>query len=474
MQHNTNNTSIIDHSALDAIRRCVIVPKGMTSLFDVHSFVLKTLFVVALSFFFIQSLGMNNEIWHREDASRRSATQLVDMYSAETKKSMEEWSGHATNQLSHSSSSQKHANALLQERRRILLDYAMAAVRYASFDELAAPMVGGGDKTKQPDPISLTAQFVNVFYYASGGNPLLNIILHSTRRTEFLECCESCSSNQFVHRMDGTKVCMGCNVVGARFDEGNTVRVHHQDRVVLARAAANPRDLGSLSIHSSSSSSSSSSPPEPMESVSSTNESSSLVVPPSLPPTPTTRLNAEINQRANSSYFMDVMMIYEANGIITPMLRSVIDALRSHLTGIGVNPHTVTMGIIHTQLGILKKAECYDRIPLIHKDLTGVVPVQIGHLKNEALELQYYIAEGLAHIKKLGKIPAINMNYQLYKIMQLLDFNVTRANFHFTQTPHKTQEYVQAWGRLIDHLKTTYPSHTLSTSKPRWRLIFDS
>lgn len=130
----------------------------------------------------------------------------------------------------------------------------------------------------------------------------------------------------------------------------------------------------------------------------------------------------------------------------------------------------VTKEEVYEILISLKYSDYYADINLIYFKITKKSPPDITSYRMELLELLEFITEGYEEI--FGEIDnSLNINWILYKLLQIVDFKCNREDFFCLKTSTKEGEYMDKWAQIIKHLKEKYPEAITSKNKKRWRLI---
>ena len=131
---------------------------------------------------------------------------------------------------------------------------------------------------------------------------------------------------------------------------------------------------------------------------------------------------------------------------------------------------TVTKEEVYEILITLKYSDYYADINLIYFKITNKSPPDITSIRMELLELLEFITEAYEGV--FGEIDnSLNINWILYKLLQIVDFKCNREDFFCLKTSTKEGEYMDKWAQLITYLKEKYPEATTSKGKKRWRLI---
>jgi len=116
----------------------------------------------------------------------------------------------------------------------------------------------------------------------------------------------------------------------------------------------------------------------------------------------------------------------------------------------------------------------YADINLIHFLITGEKPPDITRYRNELFEYIDQVDEAYEKVKDPIKINSLNVNWKLYKLLQILDYPCRRDDFFCLKTPSKQKEHEETWYNMIEYLSKKYPGARTPNGKPRWRHITSS
>ncbi len=149
----------------------------------------------------------------------------------------------------------------------------------------------------------------------------------------------------------------------------------------------------------------------------------------------------------------------------------VIDTLNRELALHGLTAKTVTKDHIYMFLSEKRLSDYYADINLIYFLIAGVNPPDITGYRNELLEMFDQLEEAYQEVKDDDRLNSLNVNWKLYKLLQLLDFACKKDDFFCLKTPTKQGEHEEKWHDMIEYLQTRYPRATTSSGKKRWRHI---
>ena len=79
--------------------------------------------------------------------------------------------------------------------------------------------------------------------------------------------------------------------------------------------------------------------------------------------------------------------------------------------------------------------------------------------------------EAYKEVKDFDRMNSLNVNWKLYKLLQLLDYPCKKDDFFCLKTPTKQGEHEEKWEEMIYLLQEKYPDAKTSKGKKRWRYI---
>ena len=194
---------------------------------------------------------------------------------------------------------------------------------------------------------------------------------------------------------------------------------------------------------------------------------------------PTFKDSERVNMASRYTYtcrghFIEAMNRFEGkqNIVIDPEIIKLLKAeLKLH--GLTYTPGPKMAAKDHVYMFLVEKKLCdiYADINLIYFLITGVNPPDITQYRDEILEMLEYIEEAYLYVKDKGRNNSLNVNWKLYKLLQLVDYRCTKSDFYCLKTPNKQDEHDETWTQMIDYLIAKYPNAKTSKGKKRWRHI---
>jgi hypothetical protein len=169
-------------------------------------------------------------------------------------------------------------------------------------------------------------------------------------------------------------------------------------------------------------------------------------------------------------HFIEAMNRFEGKQN-TEINQNVIDTLEKELRLHNLDPKTSTKDHIYMFLSEKKLSDYYADINLIFFKITGINPPDITKYRNELLEMHDQLEQAYQEVKDSERLNSLNVNWKLYKLLQLLDYPCRKDDFFCLKTPTKQGEHEQKWYDMIEYLKIKYPNAKTSAKKPRWRHV---
>jgi hypothetical protein len=169
-------------------------------------------------------------------------------------------------------------------------------------------------------------------------------------------------------------------------------------------------------------------------------------------------------------HFIDAMNRFEGKENTT-IDDSVIKKLGEAMLQCNLTKETVKKDHIYMFMNELKLGDYYENLNFIYFKLTGTNPPDITAERAELLEMNDEIDMVYDYKKDPDRVNAQNVNFKLYKLLQLLNYPFSRDDFFFLKTPTKEREHHEKWREQIEELQKKYPNATTSKGEKRWRYI---
>ena len=189
---------------------------------------------------------------------------------------------------------------------------------------------------------------------------------------------------------------------------------------------------------------------------------------------PTFKDSERVNMASRYTYsckghFIEAMNRFEGKQS-TEIPDEVIDTLKKEMELHKLTKKTVTKDHLYMFLSEKDLSDYYADLNLIFFIITDKPPPDITDYRAELLEMFDQIEEAYREVKDEGRLNSLNVNWKLYKLLQLIDFpDIRKDDFFCLKTPAKQGEHEQKWKDMIDYLRSLYPNTLTSHGKPRWR-----
>jgi hypothetical protein len=169
-------------------------------------------------------------------------------------------------------------------------------------------------------------------------------------------------------------------------------------------------------------------------------------------------------------HFIEAMNRFEGKQN-TEIPQKVIDIIKREMELHGLTRETITKDHIYMFLSENKLSDFYADINLIYFLVTSINPPDITNYRSELLEMLEQLEEAYKEVKDADRMNSLNVNWKLYKLLQILDYDCKKDDFFCLKTPTKQGEHEEKWRDMIDYLRSCYPDARTSKGKIRWRHI---
>lgn len=149
----------------------------------------------------------------------------------------------------------------------------------------------------------------------------------------------------------------------------------------------------------------------------------------------------------------------------------VIEILKKEMKLHGLDETNFTKDHLYLFLSENKLSDFYADINLIFFLITKINPPDITKYRSELLEMFEQLEEAYREVKSDDRLNSLNVNWKLYKLLQLLDYHCKKDDFFCLKTPTKQLEHEICWAEMIQYLMEKYPNIKTSGGKKRWRHI---
>lgn len=148
----------------------------------------------------------------------------------------------------------------------------------------------------------------------------------------------------------------------------------------------------------------------------------------------------------------------------TTINENVYTTLRREIRLHNLTTSTVTKDQIYMFLSENKLSDHYEDINLIYYVLTNTSPPDISKYESELRDMFDVQDDAYSHVKDPERINSLNVNYKLYKLLQLVGYPCRKDDFYILKTRNKEEEHDEKWEELMNVLKEKYPNG-------KWRFI---
>jgi hypothetical protein len=191
---------------------------------------------------------------------------------------------------------------------------------------------------------------------------------------------------------------------------------------------------------------------------------------------PTFKDSERVNMASRYTYsckghFIEAMNRFEGKQS-TEIGDEVIAILKHEMVLHHLTKKNVTKDHLYMFLSEKELSDYYADLNLIFFIITDKPPPDITDYRSELLEMFDQIEDAYKEVKDEGRLNSLNVNWKLYKLLQIIDFpDIRKDDFFCLKTPAKQGEHEQKWKAMIEHLSKLYPNAVTSHGKKRWRDI---
>jgi ribosomal protein L37AE/L43A len=182
-----------------------------------------------------------------------------------------------------------------------------------------------------------------------------------------------------------------------------------------------------------------------------------------------------VNMAARYTYstrghFIDAMNRLEGkeNTTIPP---EIFNILKTEIKNHQILQSEIEKALLYQFMNEQKLGAFYENINYIHASITHISPPDIAVFRSELIEMNDQIDEVYQDIKDPDRINTQNVDFKLYKLLQLVGYKCKREDFFFLRTFSKEREHHDKWREIIEELDEKYPHAKTSKGLKRWRYI---
>ena len=163
-------------------------------------------------------------------------------------------------------------------------------------------------------------------------------------------------------------------------------------------------------------------------------------------------------------HFIEAMNKFEGKQNTT-IPKGVRELLEREMKNHNLTVETTSKDHIYMFLAEKKLSAHYEDINLIYYMITGASPPNITEYRPKLLELFDLQEEAYLEVKDPGRTNSLNVNYKLYKLLQLVGYPCKKDDFYILRTRTKLEEHDEKWREIIEILKKNHPDQKI------WRFI---
>ncbi len=127
-----------------------------------------------------------------------------------------------------------------------------------------------------------------------------------------------------------------------------------------------------------------------------------------------------------------------------------------------------TMDHLYLHLGNRKLSDYYEDMVLIYSRYTGKPAPDLSKYTQDLYDMFPLIEASYQKVKDPNRINSLNVNFRLFKCLELLGYMCKKSDFYFLRTPIKLNEHMEIWKEIIEDLKKDKRPHAM---RFRWRYI---
>jgi Poxvirus Late Transcription Factor VLTF3 like len=180
----------------------------------------------------------------------------------------------------------------------------------------------------------------------------------------------------------------------------------------------------------------------------------------------TDRVNMSTKYRyTKKGHFIDAMKQFQGKqNIVIP--NNVIKKIELDIIQHNLTNNCVSKERIYEFLSSNSMTKFYEDLNLIYHIITKFPLPDISIYEKQLLDMFDYQEKIYEEIKDPSRINSLNVNYKLFKLLQLLDYPCTKSDFFILKTQSKLNEHDQKWSEIIDTIRKRKDS-----DKNLWRFI---
>ena len=188
---------------------------------------------------------------------------------------------------------------------------------------------------------------------------------------------------------------------------------------------------------------------------------------------PTFKDSERVNMSTRYTYtcrghFIEAMNCFEGKQNVT-ISNSILNLIKREIALHNID--IPTKDHVYMFLSENRLSDHYANINLIYLLITNITPPDITDYRTELLEMHDQLEEAYQIVKDNERLNSLNVNWKLYKLLQLLGYPCRKDDFFCLRTTAKQVEHEEKWQEMVEHLSKIYPNATTSGKQKRWRLL---
>jgi hypothetical protein len=167
----------------------------------------------------------------------------------------------------------------------------------------------------------------------------------------------------------------------------------------------------------------------------------------------TDRVNMSTKYRyTKKGHFIDAIKQFQGKqNIVIPS--HVIKKLDLEIKQHNLTKETVSKERVYEFLSTNGMTKFYEDLNLIYHIITKYPLPDISIYEKELLEMFDYQEKIYEDVKDPTRINSLNVNYKLFKLLQLLDYPCNKGDFFILKTQSKLNEHDEKWLEIIDTIR---------------------
>lgn len=168
--------------------------------------------------------------------------------------------------------------------------------------------------------------------------------------------------------------------------------------------------------------------------------------------TPTFRDTDRVNMCSRYTYsrrshFIDAVKRFQGKQNTT-IPQEVIDKMKEEMVAHSLTESTLTKDQLYMFLAENEFSKHYEDLNLLYYIIAKVPPPDIGEYETVLIDMFDKQEEAYNKVKNVERINSLNVNYKLYKLLQLVGYPCKKEDFYILKTKTKEDEHDEAWEEI--------------------------